>query len=55
MAVFFNRFIKNIKKLYQRAGNCDDQQQFKDIIEAAIVSTPEVFTDKTTRSPMTPT
>ena len=31
------------------AGKCDDQQQYKAIIEAAMVSTPEGFYDK---SPM---
>ena len=33
----------------------DDQQQLKDIFEAAMVSTPEVFTDDIPRSTMTPT
>ena len=37
--------LKTSKKLYKQAGKCDDQQQFKDIIEAAIVSTPEGFTN----------
>ena len=31
---------------------CDKQQKFKDIIEAAIVSTPEVFTNNSIKSPM---
>ena len=30
-----------IKKIYQHAGKCDDQQNLKDIIDAAILSTPE--------------
>ena len=34
---------------------CDDQQQFKDIIEAAIFSTPERFTNNSPRYPLTPT
>ena len=43
------------QKLYKHAGKCDDQQQFKDIIEVAMVSTPEGFTDNSTRYPMNPT
>ena len=46
-----------IKILYKQAGNCDDQQQLKDIIEAGMVSTPEGFTNNRPISPMpsTPT
>ena len=36
---------KKINKLYQHAGKCDDQQQLKDILGAAMVSTTKVFTD----------
>ena len=54
-ALFGHRYIQNIKKLYHNSGNFDDQQQFKDILEAAMVSTPEVFTNNGTRSPMNPT
>ena len=54
-ALFEHRCIKNIKKLYQHAGKCDDQQQFRDILEAAMISTTKVFTNNSTRSPMTPT
>ena len=35
--------LKNIKKLYQSAVKCDDQQQYKAILEAAVVYTPEGF------------
>ena len=35
----------DIKKIYQHAGKCDDQQNLKDIIDAAILSTPEGVTD----------
>ena len=35
--------MNNIKKIYQHAGKCDDQQDLKDILDAAMVSTPEVF------------
>ena len=54
-ALLKHRCIKNIKKLYQHDGKCDDQQQFKDILEEAMVSTPEGFTNNSTRFPMTPT
>ena len=33
--------MNNIKKIYQHAGKCDDQQNLKDIIYADILSTPE--------------
>ena len=35
---------KNMR-LYKPAGKFDDQQQYKAIIESAIVSTPDGFTD----------
>ena len=37
--------LLNIKKLYKSSVKCDDQQQYKAIIESAMVSTPEGFTD----------
>ena len=43
MSNFEHRCMNNIKKMYQHAGNCDDQQNLKDIIEAALLSTPEGF------------
>ena len=42
---FEHRFMNNIKKMYQHAGKCDDQRNLKDIIDAAILSTPEGVTD----------
>ena len=42
---FEHRCINNIKNIYQHAGKCDDQQNLKDIIDAAIISTPEGVTD----------
>ena len=30
-----------MKKIYQHAGKCDDQQNLKDILDAAMVSIPE--------------
>ena len=46
MSTFEHRCMNNTKNIYQHAGKCDDQQNLKDIIEAALLSTPEVFTDK---------
>ena len=45
MSTFEHRCINNIKKIYKHAGKCDDQQNLKDILEADLLSTPEVFTD----------
>ena len=42
---FEHRCMNNIKKIYQHAGKCDYQQNLKDILEYALLSTPEVFTD----------
>ena len=44
-AIFEQGCIQNINKLYQHAGNFDNQQQFKYIIEDSMVYTPEGFTD----------
>ena len=38
---FEHRCMNKIKKMYQHAGKCDDQQNFKYIIYASILSTPE--------------
>ena len=54
-ALLENICLQNINKLYQHDGTCDDQQQFKDILDAPMVSTPEVFNNNNTRSPMNPT
>ena len=43
------------QKLHKQDGKCDNQQQLKDILEAAIVSTPEGFTDNSPIPPMTST
>ena len=34
-----HKFLNNIKNIYQHAGKCDDQQNLKDILDAAMVST----------------
>ena len=48
--------MNNIEKIYQHAGKCDDQQDIKYIIESAIISTQEGFTDNSTNvhMPSTP-
>ena len=45
MSNFEHRCINNIKKIYQHAGKYDDQQKIKDILEAALIYTPEGLTD----------
>ena len=35
-AYFQHKCLNNIKKIYQHAGKCDDQQKFKYIIETSI-------------------
>ena len=45
--------MNNIKNIYQHAGKCDDQQNLKDIIDAAILSTPEVVTNNSHNVHMT--
>ena len=47
--------MNNIKEVYQHAGKCDDQQKLKDIIDDAMVYTPEEFTDDIPSLPMTQT
>ena len=49
--IYEQKWLENIKNLYKQAGKCDDQQQFKDILEADMVSTPEVFTENSPISP----
>ena len=39
-ALYEHKCLENIKTLYKHAGKCDDQKQFKDILEAYMVSTP---------------
>ena len=46
--------MNNIK-IYQHAGKCDNQQNLKDILYAAMVSTPEEFTDDSPNMLMTST
>ena len=44
-----------IKKIYQHAGKCDDQKDLKDVIDAAMVSTPEEIIDDSPSFPMNQT
>ena len=39
-----HKCMNNIKKIYQHAGKCDDQQNFKDVLDDDMVSTPEGVT-----------
>ena len=43
--------LKNINNLYKTAGKCEDQQKYKTMFEAEMVSTPEGYNDNI---PMTP-
>ena len=38
---FEHKCMKNIKNIYQHAGKSDDKQNLKDILESALLSTPE--------------
>ena len=51
-ALYEHKCLENIKKLYKHAGKCDNQQQFKYILESDMVSTPEVFNDESPIYPM---
>ena len=51
-AIYEQKCLENIKMLYKLAGKFGDQQQFKYILEADMVSTPEEFTDNIPTSPM---
>ena len=47
--------MNNIQNIYQHAGKFDDQQNLKDIIDTAILSTPEGVTDNSPNVHMTST
>ena len=51
---FEHRCMNNIKKIYEHAGKCDDQQNLKEIIDAAILSTTEGVTDNSPNVHMAP-
>ena len=50
---FEQRCMNNIKKIYQHAGKCDDQQNLEDIIDATILFTQEGVTDNSPNVHMT--
>ena len=50
---FAHRCMNNIKKIYQHSGKWDDQQNLKDIIDAAILSHLEWVTDNSPNVHMT--
>ena len=52
---FERKCMINIKQIYQHAVKCDDQQNLKDILDDAMVSTPEGVTDNSPNLPMTST
>ena len=52
---FEHKYMNNIKKIYQHASKCDDQQNLKDVLDASVVSNPEVVTDNIPNVPMTST
>ena len=45
--MYEHRCLENIKKLYKSCGKCGDQQQYKDIVEAAMVSNTEGLNNNT--------
>ena len=52
---FEHKYMNNIKKIYQHAGKCYDQQNLKDILDAAMVSPTDGVTDNIPNVPMTST
>ena len=44
--------MEKIKKLWKASGKFDDQQQYKAIIKAEIISTPKKFIDNSKISPI---
>ena len=52
-AIYEHKCLENIRRLYKQAGECDDQQKFKDILETAMHSTPEEFTNNSPIYPRT--
>ena len=50
---FEHKFLNNIKKIYQHAGRCDNQQNLKDILNASMVLTPKEIIYDSPNVPMT--
>ena len=53
--IYEQKCLENITKLYKQSGYCDDYQQFKDILEATMVSTTGKITNNSTISSSTST
>ena len=51
-ALYEHKCLQKIKELYKYAGKCDYQQQFKDMVEASMVSTPKGYTNNSPISSM---
>ena len=49
---FEHKCMNNLKNIYQYAGKWDDQQNLKDIIDAAMVSNTEGVIDNSPNVPM---
>ena len=52
---FRHKYMNNIKNIYQHASKCDNQNNLKDILYAAMVSTSEEVIDDIPSLPMTST
>ena len=50
---FEHMCMNKIKKIYQHVGKSDDKQNLKDILEDALLSTPERFIDNIPNVPIT--
>ena len=53
MSSFEHKCLNNIKKIYQHEGKCDNQKNLKDVLDAAVVLTPEEVADDSHNVPMT--
>ena len=54
-AIYEHKCLENIERLYLQAGKREDQIQFKNILEADMVSNPEGFTENSPIYSMMPT
>ena len=52
-SLYEQNILQKTIKVHKHAGKRENQQQFKDILEDAMFSTSEGFTDNSHRSPMT--
>ena len=52
-ASFEHKCLNNTKEIHQHSGKCDEPQNFKDVLEDAMVSTSEKMTDFGPSLPMT--